>query len=96
MSKHTDPIAKNVEIGDQKNMCFSGTTVVRGRGKAIVTSTGMSTEIGKIASLVSETEDTKTPLQIRIKKLGEKLALGAIIISIIVFVAGIYRGLNFF
>ena len=84
---------EDVALGDRKNMVYSGSTVVYGRGRAVVVSTGMDTEMGKIADALSEAEDEQTPLQ---KKMGElsrfltKLVIG---ISVLVFVVGIVEKL---
>lgn len=83
----------DVALGDRKNMIYSGSTIVYGRGKAVVTGTGMDTEMGKIADALSQAEKEQTPLQ---KKMGElskfltKLVLG---ISVLVFVVGIVESL---
>ena len=85
--------AKDVALGDRKNMLYSGSTIVYGRGKAVVVSTGMDTEMGKIADALSEAEKEQTPLQ---KKMGElshfltKLVIG---ISVLVFVVGVVESL---
>ena len=74
---------------DMKNMIFSGTIITTGRGKAVVTGTGMTTEIGKIAKMIQEGKEKLTPLQKKLKRLGEALGLAALIVSVIVFFAGI-------
>jgi len=69
----------NVPLGDRKNMCYMGSTVVYGRGKAVITRTGMDTEMGKIAGALAATEDEQTPLQRKLDELGtllSKLVLG--------------------
>ncbi|MHA1368644.1 MAG: calcium-translocating P-type ATPase, SERCA-type [Promethearchaeota archaeon] len=73
VKKNTDAIAEDVTIGDMKNMVFSSTIVTYGRGKAVVTATGMKTQIGKIAQFISETEDEMTPLAKKIDVFGKKL-----------------------
>jgi Ca2+-transporting ATPase len=82
----------NVPIGDQRNMLFMGTAVAYGRGTAIVTGTGMRTELGKIADLLQEVAEEKTPLQRRMAELGKWLALGALAIVALVFAVGVVRG----
>lgn len=81
-------------IGDQKNMVFSGSLVTYGRGQILVTATGLKTELGKIASLLDETEEAATPLQISLEKFGKKLSIAIIILCVIVFFMGVARGIN--
>ena len=74
----------NVPLGDRKNMCYMGSTVVYGRGKAVVTATGMDTEMGKIAGVLAQTVQEETPLQRKLNELGKtlsKLVLGICIFS---------------
>ncbi|HIH42319.1 TPA: calcium-translocating P-type ATPase, SERCA-type [Candidatus Woesearchaeota archaeon] len=78
-------------LGDQKNMLFAGTVVTKGRGKAIVISTGMNSQIGKIAKLIGDAEEQLTPLQKKLQDLGSHLGVLTIIICIIVFAAGAIR-----
>ena len=80
-----------VEVADRKNMLFAGTIVTTGRAKAIVTETGMKTEIGKIANLIQMAKPDFTPLQKQMKGLGKWLGAVTILISAIVFAAGIIR-----
>ena len=86
--KIDDPIQNDVGIGDRLNLAFGGTVVTHGRGKAVIYATGLNTEIGKIASLLQETEDVKTPLKIQANNLGKILALFAVIFSAVIFVVG--------
>ncbi len=71
-------------LGDRLNMVFSGTAVTRGRGRAIVTSTGMSTEMGNIARLLGATEEQRTPLQREVDRIGRMLGVAIIAIAIVV------------
>ncbi|MEF9934455.1 MAG: cation-translocating P-type ATPase [Clostridium sp.] len=90
----TDEIitSDNIPLGDQKNMVFSGTLVTYGRATVVVTATGMSTEIGKIASLLNTAKEKKTPLQVSLDDFGKKLAIGVILVCILVFGLSWYRG----
>ena len=73
-----------VPLGDRKNMCYMGSTVVYGRGKAVITGTGMDTEMGKIAGVLAETADEQTPLQRKLDALGKTLSF--IVLGICVFI----------
>jgi len=87
VSKDINPLPEDVRVSDRKNMVFTGTTVTYGRGKVVVTSTGMSTEFGKIAAEVTAVEVEKTPLERRTEEIGKWL--GIIALSICFLVAGI-------
>lgn len=82
----------DVALGDKKNMVFSGSFVTKGRGQVIVTSIGMDTEIGKIASLLDSAKEKKTPLQVSLDNFGKRLAFGIIVICLIIFGLDILRG----
>ena len=73
-----------VPLGDRKNMCYMGSTVVYGRGKAVITETGMDTEMGKIADALAQTQEEETPLQKRLDQLGKTLSY--IVLGICVFI----------
>ena len=83
----------DVSLGDRKNMVFMGSTVVYGRGKAVVTATGMDTEMGKIADALANAEEGKTPLQIKLAGLSKILTYLVIGICVIVFGINIVRAL---
>ncbi len=83
----------NVTLGDRKNMAYMGSVVVYGRGKCVVTSTGMETEMGKIADALNQASDDKTPLQIKLHQLSKILTKLVIGISIIVFGINLAREL---
>ncbi|MDU1855588.1 MAG: HAD-IC family P-type ATPase, partial [Clostridium baratii] len=80
-----------VALGDQKNMVFSSSLVTYGRALVVVTSTGMDTELGKIATLMEETKEKKTPLQKSMDDFSKKLAIAILAICIVVFLLSIYR-----
>lgn len=83
---------EKLTVGDQKNMVFSGSLVTYGRGKLLVTAIGMKTELGKIASLLDETEENATPLQRALEKFGKRLSIVIIVLCVIVFFMGVARG----
>ena len=84
----------NVALGDRKNMVFMGSTVVYGRGKAVVTATGMDTEMGKIADALAQAEEGKTPLQIKLAGLSKILTYLVIAICVVIF--GVQLGRAYF
>lgn len=75
-----------VPLGDRKNMCYMGSTVVYGRGRALVTRTGMDTEMGKIAGALANTADEQTPLQRRLDELGKTLSKLVLGICVFIFI----------
>ncbi|MBQ8537711.1 MAG: HAD-IC family P-type ATPase, partial [Clostridia bacterium] len=75
----------DIPLGDRKNMCYMGSTVVYGRGKALVTTTGMETEMGKIAGALAATEEGETPLQKRLDELGKTLSKLVLAICVFIF-----------
>ncbi len=93
--KVTHTFEKGTVLADQENMVFMGTVVTNGSGRAVVTSTGMETEIGKIADLVQVEEEQLTPLQEKLKNFGKKLGIITIVVSIIIFIAGILKAYIF-
>lgn len=86
------PTGDEVGIGDRTNMAFSSTNVTYGRAVGVVTSTGMNTEVGKIANMLANTEEGKTPLQENQDALGKWLTIMILVIAIIIFVVGMLRG----
>jgi P-type Ca2+ transporter type 2C len=88
----SDVLEEKTQIGDRRNMVFSGTTVQYGRGTAVVTGTGLATEIGKIASLLQTTTQRATPLQVTLDKLGRNLGIFSIVLAVAMSVLGIFRG----
>ncbi|MEK3722083.1 calcium-translocating P-type ATPase, SERCA-type [Paenibacillus sp. FSL H8-0034] len=93
VNKHTEALkGEEVSLGDQRNLGFMGTMVTRGTAKAVVIRTGMQTEMGKIADLIQNTESTETPLQHRLEQLGKILIIVALVLTLLVVVAGILHG----
>ena len=84
-----------ISLGDRHNMVYSGTVVSYGRGRAVVTATGMNTEFGKITGMLHEVETTRTPLQKNLDQVGKNLAKAAGIIVVIIVVLGVFRGQPF-
>lgn len=94
VEKFIDAIdAEKVALGDQKNMVFSGSLVTYGRGLAIITGVGVHTELGKIADLMNNTAERKTPLQVTMDNFSKKLSIAIIAICIVVFALNVYRGM---
>ena len=86
---------KDVPLGDRKNMMYMGSTVVYGRGKAVITATGMDTEMGKIADALTQAEEGQTPLQLKLAQLSKILTWLVLGICIIVFAVQILRAGSF-
>jgi len=84
--------AKEAPLGDRKNMAFMGTLVTYGRGKGIAVATGMSTEFGKIALMIEEAEDRKTPLQISLDKTGKWIGIFALVMCAAIATFGVAKG----
>jgi len=93
-TKQTDAITGEAGVGDRLNMAFSGSIVTYGRGEGIVTTTGMQTEMGSIAALISSTPSTETPLKKRLESLGKVLGISAVVICAVLFGIGILYGKN--
>lgn len=88
---------KDIPLGDRKNMVYMGSTVVYGRGRAVITATGMDTEMGKIADALAQAEQGQTPLQLKLSQLSKVLTWLVLGICVIIFVIQALRsgGLNF-
>ena len=86
----------DIPLGDQKNMLFMSTLATYGRGVGIAVSTGMSTQIGKIAKMLDENVDEQTPLQKKLAQLGKYLGIGALLICALMFIVGILQKRDLF
>jgi Ca2+-transporting ATPase len=84
VSKDVKPLDHEAAVGDRRNMVFSGTTIAFGHGRAIVTTTGMRTETGKIAGLLRRVPPQPTPLQVELARVGRQLGIGVIVIATVV------------
>ncbi|GAB4446409.1 MAG: cation-translocating P-type ATPase [Anaerolineales bacterium] len=103
VEKHTDPLPSDpstgsgqaLPVGDRRNMVYAGTAVTYGRGRALITATGMQTEFGKIAQLLQTVETTRTPLQQNLDRVGATLARAAFVVVAIIVALGLLRGQPF-
>jgi Ca2+-transporting ATPase len=92
VSKEIAIIKPNAQVAERKNMVFSSTIITRGHAKAIVTGTGLKTELGKIATMIQEEPEKETNLQKKLAGMAKWIAAATIIICLIVFIAGVLRG----
>lgn len=90
--KTEEEIPSDSALGDQKNMVFSGSMVVYGRGIFVITNTGMNTEVGKIANLLDNAEGKQTPLQQKLDDFSKKLGIGICALSAMIFAVQVIRG----
>jgi Ca2+-transporting ATPase len=91
---HETTTEEDTPLGDRKNMVYSGTAATRGNAYALVTSTGMDTEIGKISSMLKNGKKEQTPLEKQLDKLGKTLILFAGLVALLVTIAGIFSGVD--
>ena len=89
MKKAAEALAAEASLGDRTNLVYQGTEVLQGRGRALVTQTGMQTELGRIAAMLQAVENEPTPLQLRMNQLGNALVTGSLILVVIVVVGGV-------
>lgn len=89
--KSIDPVSKDAVIGDRKCMVYSGTLVTSGSATAVVVTTGMLTELGKISDMLSQTTDLKTPLTQKLEVIGKYLTIGIVAITLVILVMGTIR-----
>jgi Ca2+-transporting ATPase len=92
-TEKTVDVISGVPVGDRRNMVYMGTTVAYGRGKVIVTDTGMATEFGNIAGMVQDVKTPPTPLQVSLDKIGKALGIACLVVCAILAVAGIVVGI---
>lgn len=85
---------EDVPLGDRHNMVYSGCSITYGRGIAVVTATGMNTEMGRIANLLESAEETKTPLQEKLARMGKYLGAIALLACAVIFIIGIFSGMR--
>jgi Ca2+-transporting ATPase len=91
-----DALDPGVPLGDRVNMLFSSTTILTGRAHAVAVATGMRTEVGKIASMMTELEQEETPLQKRLAALGQRLGIVGVSVCAFIFLIGVVRGIEIF
>lgn len=84
VSKGTEPVADGAPLAERRSMVYKGTSVTRGHARAVVTATGMATELGTIATSLHRTDGTETPLQVELDSLGRRLGIGVIVLSAVV------------
>lgn len=82
---------KDIPLGDRKNMVYMGSTVVYGRGRVVITGTGMNTEMGKIASALAQAKEEETPLQLKLNQLSKIMTVLVLAICVIIFAVGLLR-----
>ncbi len=93
VTKQNQILAKtSIPLAERNNMLYMNNAVTRGRAEMVVTATGMNTEIGKLANLLTQAEDAATPLQIQLDSLGKRLLLIALVVIIILFASALWRG----
>ncbi len=92
VSKHTAPINDDTPLAERRNMLYSGSSVVYGRGEGVVTATGMKTELGKIASILAETKEELTPLQKKMNEISKVLSVVVVVIGLAMVVLGLIQG----
>ncbi len=88
-------VDKDTPLGDRTNMLFMGTILTNGQAEAVVVSTGKHTELGRIATMLKDVDDQKTPLQLRLERLSKQIGVGVLIIVAIILLFGIYKGHGF-
>ncbi len=92
VAKHPDAVAADAPLAERTGMVYMNTVVTRGRIEALVTATGMRTEMGRLAGMLAETAESATPLQLQLDALGKRLAAVAGVVVLLVFALGVARG----
>lgn len=92
VDKISAPLTGELPLGDRRNMVFSGSYVTYGRGVFLVTGIGMNTEVGKIAGLLKNTSEKKTPLQINLDRFGKKLSMIILLLCAVLFILQVLKG----
>ncbi|MDA8252389.1 MAG: cation-translocating P-type ATPase [Rhodospirillales bacterium] len=93
VEKHVDPSEDlDLPLGDRRNMAFKGTAILYGRGRGLVVATGMATELGRIAGMLADAGQTRTPLQRRLAVFGRQITLAALAVCVLIFATGLLRG----
>jgi Ca2+-transporting ATPase len=90
--KVIDPFKHGTSVADQENMAFMSSIVTYGKGKSVVTNTGMKTELGKIATSIQTTKEVQTPLQKKFGQMAKQIGMAVIVLIIIIFTIGFFRG----
>jgi Ca2+-transporting ATPase len=91
IEKHTEPVRADASIGDRKNMVYMGTHVIYGRGRAVITATGMNTEFGRIAGMIQEVEEKTPPLKAKLNRFAKTLTKFIIVVCAVIFVLELIR-----
>ncbi len=91
VEKDVNPVREDAPVSERRNMVFSATHVVYGRGRAVVVATGMNTEFGKIAKMVQEAEEEETPLQKKLNRFASKIARVVIAVCIVIFMLEVFE-----
>jgi len=92
VDKVVEALDEETAVADRKNMIYMGTAVVYGRGKAVITASGMGTEFGRIATMLQEVKSQRTPLQVSLDQMGKWIAIGAIALCFVLAGIGVARG----
>lgn len=92
IKKNTNPLSEDTVLADRKNMLFTGTVITSGRAEGLVCSTGVGTEMGKIALLIKDTADERTPLQNKLDKFSKSLGIIILFITFLLFLTGVFLG----